>query len=214
MAQKKFASRPRALERFEMEQFNITMRKYLKEVGVTAQQAIERVVREQKLAGRFGHTARYLSDERRRRASQQVFRQPGFDQLCLRRVLEERLQAAREHGGEGLCLRQLSTLFPKRGMLRRQSLSARSSRLWDRLEVPTYRHEKLQEKGVRPLSWHSPGTGLLFSNPPRQIARWHRAGTLPRCLVSPNQPNRPIRNLGGINDLIACRQSYRMTKGP
>jgi hypothetical protein len=33
-----------------MEQFNITMRKYLKEVGVTAQQAIERVVREEKLA--------------------------------------------------------------------------------------------------------------------------------------------------------------------
>ena len=41
-----------ALERFEMEQFNITMRKYLKEVGVTAQQAIERVVREEKLAGK------------------------------------------------------------------------------------------------------------------------------------------------------------------
>jgi hypothetical protein len=35
-----------------MEQFNITMRKYLKEVGVTAQQAIERVVREEKLAGK------------------------------------------------------------------------------------------------------------------------------------------------------------------
>jgi uncharacterized protein DUF6494 len=33
-----------------MEQFNITMRKYLKEVGVTAQQAIERVVCEEKLA--------------------------------------------------------------------------------------------------------------------------------------------------------------------
>ena len=32
-----------------MEQFNITMRKYLKEVGVTAQQAIERVVREERL---------------------------------------------------------------------------------------------------------------------------------------------------------------------
>ena len=52
MAQKNFAGRLRALERFEMEQFNITMRKYLKEVGVTAQQAIERVVREEKLAGK------------------------------------------------------------------------------------------------------------------------------------------------------------------
>jgi hypothetical protein len=40
------------LRRFEMEQFNISMRKYLKEVGVTAQQAIERVVREEKLAGK------------------------------------------------------------------------------------------------------------------------------------------------------------------
>jgi Family of unknown function (DUF6494) len=49
---KNFAARLRALERFEMEQFNITMRKYLKEVGVTAQQAIERVVREEKLAGK------------------------------------------------------------------------------------------------------------------------------------------------------------------
>ena len=48
MAQKNFAGRLRALERFEMEQFNITMRKYLKEVGITAQQAIERVVREEK----------------------------------------------------------------------------------------------------------------------------------------------------------------------
>jgi Family of unknown function (DUF6494) len=35
-----------------MERFNMSMRKYLKEVGVTAQQAIERVVREQKLAGK------------------------------------------------------------------------------------------------------------------------------------------------------------------
>jgi len=52
VAQKNFAARLRALERFEMEQFNITMRKYLKEVGVTAQQAIERVVREEKLAGK------------------------------------------------------------------------------------------------------------------------------------------------------------------
>jgi hypothetical protein len=31
-----------------MEQFNMTMRKYLKEVGVTSQQAIEHVVREEK----------------------------------------------------------------------------------------------------------------------------------------------------------------------
>jgi uncharacterized protein DUF6494 len=35
-----------------MEQFNMTMRKYLKEVGVTSQQAIERVVREEKLSGK------------------------------------------------------------------------------------------------------------------------------------------------------------------
>jgi len=35
-----------------MEQFNMTMRKYLKEVGVTSQQAIERVVREENLAGK------------------------------------------------------------------------------------------------------------------------------------------------------------------
>ncbi len=35
-----------------MEQFNMSMRKYLKEVGVTSQQAIERVVREEKLAGK------------------------------------------------------------------------------------------------------------------------------------------------------------------
>jgi Family of unknown function (DUF6494) len=35
-----------------MERFNMSMRKYLKEVGVTSQQAIERVVREQKLAGK------------------------------------------------------------------------------------------------------------------------------------------------------------------
>ena len=35
-----------------MEQLNITMRKYLKEVGVTAQHAIEWVVREEKLAGK------------------------------------------------------------------------------------------------------------------------------------------------------------------
>jgi uncharacterized protein DUF6494 len=35
-----------------MEQFNMTMRKYLKEVGVTSQQAIEHVVREENLAGK------------------------------------------------------------------------------------------------------------------------------------------------------------------
>lgn len=34
------------------QRFNMSMRKYLKEVGVTAQQAIERVVREEKLAGK------------------------------------------------------------------------------------------------------------------------------------------------------------------
>jgi hypothetical protein len=34
-----------------MERFNISMRKYLKEVGVTSQQAIERLVRKQNLAG-------------------------------------------------------------------------------------------------------------------------------------------------------------------
>jgi hypothetical protein len=35
-----------------MERFNISMRKYLKEVGVTSQQEIERVVREENLAGK------------------------------------------------------------------------------------------------------------------------------------------------------------------
>ena len=35
-----------------MEKFNISMRKYLKEVGVTSQQAIERAVREEKLVGK------------------------------------------------------------------------------------------------------------------------------------------------------------------
>jgi hypothetical protein len=34
------------------ERFNMSMRKYLKQVGVTAQQAIERVVREQGLGGK------------------------------------------------------------------------------------------------------------------------------------------------------------------
>ena len=35
----------------EDEQFNISMRKFLKQVGVTSQQEIERVVREKHLAG-------------------------------------------------------------------------------------------------------------------------------------------------------------------
>jgi hypothetical protein len=35
-----------------MEKFNMTMRKYLKEVGVTSQQEIERVVREENLVGK------------------------------------------------------------------------------------------------------------------------------------------------------------------
>jgi hypothetical protein len=35
-----------------MEKFNMTMRKYLKEVGVTSQQEIERVVREENLSGK------------------------------------------------------------------------------------------------------------------------------------------------------------------
>ena len=34
------------------QRFNMSMRKYLKEVGVTSQQAIERVVREEGLAGK------------------------------------------------------------------------------------------------------------------------------------------------------------------
>jgi Family of unknown function (DUF6494) len=35
-----------------MERFNISMRKYLKEVGVTSQQAIEQLVRKENLAGK------------------------------------------------------------------------------------------------------------------------------------------------------------------
>jgi uncharacterized protein DUF6494 len=35
-----------------MERFNMSMRKYLKEVGVTSQEAIERVVREEGLPGK------------------------------------------------------------------------------------------------------------------------------------------------------------------
>ena len=34
------------------QRFNMSMRKYLKEVGVTSQQAIEEVVREENLAGK------------------------------------------------------------------------------------------------------------------------------------------------------------------
>ena len=34
------------------QRFNMSMRKYLKEVGVTSQQAIEEVVREEKLGGK------------------------------------------------------------------------------------------------------------------------------------------------------------------
>jgi hypothetical protein len=34
-----------------MERFNMSMRKYLKEVGVTSQEAIERVVRDERLPG-------------------------------------------------------------------------------------------------------------------------------------------------------------------
>ena len=34
------------------QRFNMSMRKYLKEVGVTSQQAIERVVRDERLAGK------------------------------------------------------------------------------------------------------------------------------------------------------------------
>jgi hypothetical protein len=34
------------------QRFNMSMRKYLKEVGVTSQQSIERVVREEGLAGK------------------------------------------------------------------------------------------------------------------------------------------------------------------
>jgi hypothetical protein len=43
---------PYAAREDQMERFNMSMRKYLKEVGVTSQQAIERVVREQNLAGK------------------------------------------------------------------------------------------------------------------------------------------------------------------
>jgi len=42
-----------------MERFNMSMRKYLKEVGVTSQQAIERVVREEKLAARESSRSRW-----------------------------------------------------------------------------------------------------------------------------------------------------------
>jgi hypothetical protein len=48
----KCGARANDFRRFGMEQFNITMRKFLKEAGVTSQQAIERVVREENLAGK------------------------------------------------------------------------------------------------------------------------------------------------------------------
>jgi len=38
--------------RMDEQRFNMSMRKYLKEVGVTSQQAIERVVREEGLGGK------------------------------------------------------------------------------------------------------------------------------------------------------------------
>jgi len=43
----------------KMERFNMSMRKYLKEVGVTSQQAIERVVREEKLASKGNLRSRW-----------------------------------------------------------------------------------------------------------------------------------------------------------
>ena len=36
----------------ESERFNLSLRKYLKHVGITSQQEIERIVREKKLAGK------------------------------------------------------------------------------------------------------------------------------------------------------------------
>ena len=36
----------------ENEEFNLSLRRFLKEVGITSQQEIERVVREQSLAGK------------------------------------------------------------------------------------------------------------------------------------------------------------------
>jgi Family of unknown function (DUF6494) len=47
-----------------MERFNMSMRKYLKEVGVTSQQAIERVVREERLAGKGKLKVKIGSDGR------------------------------------------------------------------------------------------------------------------------------------------------------
>lgn len=43
-----------------MERFNISLRKYLKEVGVTSQQAIEQVVRDEDLAGKGKLTVRMV----------------------------------------------------------------------------------------------------------------------------------------------------------
>jgi len=40
----------------EENSFNISMRKFLKQVGVTSQQEIERLVREKGLTGRMGET--------------------------------------------------------------------------------------------------------------------------------------------------------------
>ena len=42
----------REFQEGNMERFNISLRKYLKEVGVTSQQAIEQVVRDENLAGK------------------------------------------------------------------------------------------------------------------------------------------------------------------
>jgi hypothetical protein len=36
----------------ENEQFNLSLRRFLKEVGISSQQEIERIVRQQKLAGK------------------------------------------------------------------------------------------------------------------------------------------------------------------
>jgi hypothetical protein len=48
------AHQPCPLKEIKMDEqrFNMSMRRFLKEVGVTSQQAIERVVREERLAGR------------------------------------------------------------------------------------------------------------------------------------------------------------------
>ncbi len=43
----------------EDEKFNMSMRKFLKQVGVTSQQEIERVVREGKLSGKASSRSRW-----------------------------------------------------------------------------------------------------------------------------------------------------------